>query len=206
MFRKLFTTGLAAALLITTASPAFAQRGRAGGGRGAVGAVGAYRGGYNNGYHDNHNNWGGFGTGLAIGAGLGAIGGYGYGSPYYGGYGYSSPYYYSDPGYAYTAPQTSYYSGPAVDMSPSMPMNRNNAALINIHVPANAQLFFGDQAAVASQTGPERQFISPPLEPGSNYQYQLRAVWNENGQQRMQTRTVNVHANDVVNVDFTRGG
>ncbi|HEX3314766.1 MAG TPA: TIGR03000 domain-containing protein [Gemmataceae bacterium] len=225
MLRKLTVLTLAAALVVGGANTAFAQRGGRGGGAGRVGggarvgggrgwSGGGYRGGYG-GYHDDHhNNWGGFGTGLAIGAGLGYLNGYGgYG---YGGYGYGSPGYYSDPGYYSTAPvyvDPGYTNGVVVpSMSGAMnngymaayPQQAQNTAMINMHVPADAKVFFGNTEGSSAQTGPERHFVSPPLDPGSNYQYQLRAQWMQNGQMVDRTRTVDVHANQTVNVDFTQ--
>jgi uncharacterized protein (TIGR03000 family) len=215
MLRKLSILALAATLLVAGASPAYAQRGGGrggmgggGGGRGGGGGNwGGYRGGNWGGYNNNNNNWGAFAVGVGVGALARPYGGYG---GYYGGYGYSSPgYYYSDPGYSsnYVVPSTSYYSGPAdagyTSAAPAMPAN---AATINMRVPPNAQVFFGDQQATTGNTGTyERRFVSPPLDPGSNYQYQLRAQWMENGQMVNRVRTVAVHANDVVNVDFMSG-
>ena len=76
--------------------------------------------------------------------------------------------------------------------------------MINMRVPANAKVFFGDTEGANSQTGTERHFVSPALEPGSNYQYQLRAQWMENGQMVNRSKTVDVQANQTVNVDFTQ--
>jgi uncharacterized protein (TIGR03000 family) len=213
MLRKLTVMTLAAALLVAAAAPAYA---RGGGGRGGGGGGGGGRGfsGGGRGFGGGEFRGGrGFGTGFAIGAGIGAFSGY----PYYGGY-YGSPYYndssyystppvYADPGYTngYSMPGI---AGPATNSGymsayPQTQANQNTA-LINMRVPANAKVYFGDAAAAGSQTGTERQFMSPPLEPGSNYQYVLHAQWNENGQMVERTRTVEVRANDVVNVDFTQ--
>jgi uncharacterized protein (TIGR03000 family) len=221
MLRKLTVLTLAAALVVAGAAPAYARGARGGGGGGgARGFSGGGRGYGGGGYGYRNDGFRGFGTGFAIGAGVGALAGY----PYYGygGYGgyYGSPGYYSEPSYYSTAPvyvDPGYTSGVVVpSMASPTSMNPSytsaypatpavhNTALINIHVPANAKVFFGDAATSNSQTGTERQFESPALEPGSNYQYQLRAQWNENGQTVNRTRTVAVHANDVVNVDFTQ--
>ena len=42
-----------------------------------------------------------------------------------------------------------------------------------------------------SATGAVRQFDSPPLAPG-NYNYQIRARWNQSGHEVIQTRQVEV--------------
>jgi len=81
----------------------------------------------------------------------------------------------------------------------------NDTALLRVNLPADAKLFFGTTEATL-QSGSMRLFRSPSLDPGSNYQYELRARWTENGRTVERTRTVPIHANDVVNVDFMRGG
>jgi uncharacterized protein (TIGR03000 family) len=82
---------------------------------------------------------------------------------------------------------------------------RDDTAVLSIRLPADAKLFFGNTEA-SVQNGAVRMFRSPALDPRSNYQYELRARWMENGQQVERTRMVPIRANQVVNVDFTRGG
>jgi uncharacterized protein (TIGR03000 family) len=205
MLRKLTVTALATALLVAGATPAFAQRGGRGGGGGGGGGGRGYNGGsYHGGDHGGDRGWGGFGTGVAIGAGLGYGAGVGYGG-YYGGPAYSTAPVYVDPGYSSGVAVPS-ISNPATGSGymsayPSAP-TAANAAMINMHVPADAKVFFGDMEGSNAQTGTDRRFVSPPLEPGSNYQYQLRAQWTENGQTVNRTKTVDVRANQTVNVDF----
>jgi len=169
--------------------------------------------------------YGGYGYGYGRGYGAPYYGGYRYGSPYYSGYrygwspGYSnwyspSSYYYSSPSYSYsTSPSYSYYStipsttttqsfyqgGQAIDSAAS-----ENAAHVRVSVPANARLWFQDQET--SQRGSERVFYSPPLTPGKEFIYTLKASWtNENGQEVTRSRQVRVHAGDFVNVDLRAG-
>jgi uncharacterized protein (TIGR03000 family) len=76
-----------------------------------------------------------------------------------------------------------------------------NAAKVHVRVPAAATVWFeGDQTR---QTGPARDFVSPPLTPGQTYTYDVRARWTENGRPVEQTRTVRVRAGDTSTVDFT---
>jgi uncharacterized protein (TIGR03000 family) len=82
---------------------------------------------------------------------------------------------------------------------------KNDTALLRVHLPMDAKLFFGTKE-VTGQSGSMRLFRSPSLDRGSNYQYDLRAQWTENGRTVERTRTVPIHANDVVSVDFTHGG
>ena len=64
----------------------------------------------------------------------------------------------------------------------------------------DAEIWFsGDKT---TQTGSTRRFETPPLEPGSNYSYVVRARWTENGKERDETKKVAVHANDRVAVEF----
>jgi uncharacterized protein (TIGR03000 family) len=66
-------------------------------------------------------------------------------------------------------------------------------------VPANARIWFdGD---LTHQTGPVRDFESPPLQPGQTYTYNIRARWMQNGQPVTQDRTVTV-AGQRTMVDF----
>jgi uncharacterized protein (TIGR03000 family) len=140
----------------------------------------------------------------------GGGGGGGYGS--YPSYSYSQPTY-SPPTYAVSpaananVPQTTAQAPQkAADVGfVSFEVPHDNTCLLNLNVPADAQIFFGKTPA-EGQTGSRRQFRSPQLEPGETYQYQLRARWMQNGQWVEKTRAVEVHANDVVNVDFNKPG
>jgi len=192
-------------------------------GRGFYGPGFGYgRGFYGGGYGFNR---GFYGPGF-YGSGVGITVGPRYSAPYYGGYGYySSPAYsYSAPTYTYSAPAYSYsaptytYSRPATVAVPTesyqslypptttvtTPATPNNAALIHVRVPEGARVFFGNYE-MAQQTGSMRHFSSPPLEPGYDYQYQVKAQWMQNGQPMEQTRDVTVKAGTRVQVDFMSG-
>ena len=49
---------------------------------------------------------------------------------------------------------------------------------------------------------PTGQFVSPPLQAGHNYIYEVKAQWKENGHKVTRDRRITVHAGDVVNVSF----
>jgi uncharacterized protein (TIGR03000 family) len=101
---------------------------------------------------------------------------------------YTRPYYYY--GNYYTAPVSSY-------VAPTVP----NAAQIHICVPADARVWIGGDET--TQGGADRVFESPPLAPGRDYCYTIKAEWAAPGGQVVsQTRQVDVSANAVVNVDF----
>jgi uncharacterized protein (TIGR03000 family) len=78
----------------------------------------------------------------------------------------------------------------------------SDRATVDVHVPATAQVWFDNTAT--RQTGAERQYVSPPLTPGQNFTYDVRARWIDNGRVTDLTRTITVHANSVASVDFTR--
>lgn len=71
---------------------------------------------------------------------------------------------------------------------------------IAVLVPANAAIWFDD--AKTTQTGTLRRFVSPPLTPGRDYTYEVRARWTEEGREITQRRRLTVHAGEVVSVTF----
>jgi uncharacterized protein (TIGR03000 family) len=76
-----------------------------------------------------------------------------------------------------------------------------NTARIRVRLPENARVWFEDRET--RQRGGDRVFESPALTPGSEYVYQLKAQWTEDGQAVTRTRTITIHAGDQVNIDFS---
>jgi len=77
-----------------------------------------------------------------------------------------------------------------------------NTTLVQVRLPdPNAEVWI--EGAQTQQRGMWREFISPPLNPDTNYTYDVRARWTENGREVERTKTVPVRANNVVTVDFT---
>jgi len=76
----------------------------------------------------------------------------------------------------------------------------SRSVLIQMKVPETARVWF--ENAATTQTGADRQFISPPLTQGANYVYQVRVQWNDNGQMKDQTRNVTVRAGDRITLEF----
>jgi uncharacterized protein (TIGR03000 family) len=75
-------------------------------------------------------------------------------------------------------------------------------ARVKVTLPdADAQVWFEGQ--LTRQRGTERGFVSPRLDPGQEYLYDVRARWTENGREVERTRTVRVRADGVATVDFT---
>jgi uncharacterized protein (TIGR03000 family) len=158
-----------------------------GGGHGGFGHGGFGHGGFGHGdFGHGRFGYGGFGYG-----GFG-YGGFGYGGYYpsygYGGYypsydygGYSpdyAAYYPADPGYSgydgYSySPNAVGPAGPTVTVSQSLyyapaPAG-DNMVRVHVRLPADALLWF--DGAPTTRTGPERDFISPPLPTGKTYTY-----------------------------------
>jgi uncharacterized protein (TIGR03000 family) len=75
-------------------------------------------------------------------------------------------------------------------------------ASVRLIVPANAEVWF--DGTKMSETGTVREYVPPgKLEPGSEYAYQVRVRWMQNGQPVDQTRKVILRAGAVTTVDFT---
>lgn len=127
-------------------------------------------------------------VGFSQGGGFGSGGNYGYE-----GRGYWTPpamTYYPAP--MYFTPTYSYYAPPSIPVSTNVQ--------ISLDVPANAMVWFDEKST--SQTGANRFYVSPPLEPGVNYSYQIKVTWRENGHDVTRVRDVPVHAGDVLNLRF----
>jgi len=204
VLKKLFiVAALAVTGLLMTPSESWAQRGGRGGGWG---------GGRGGGWGGGRGGWGGWGPGVSIGLGYGGwgygnrgwyggYGGYGYDSwPTYGydTYAYDTPSYYYSPSYttpSYATPAA--YSGEEQESA----NDAQNRAFIQVRVPNNAEVLFEGERT--SQTGAERRFISPPLQPGKTFTYDIRARWTgPDGKPMEQTRQVKVQAGRRSMVDF----
>jgi uncharacterized protein (TIGR03000 family) len=76
-----------------------------------------------------------------------------------------------------------------------------NSVTMNVRVPAGAEIWF--EGSKTGQTGTTRTFVSPPLEPGRGFTYEVRARWTDNGKEVDRTRQVHVRAGEKVDVDFS---
>jgi uncharacterized protein (TIGR03000 family) len=140
--------------------------------------------------------------------------GYGY-SPWYGSSGYTvpqwmgqtNPYSYGSynmsPGY-YPFGDNAAVLGQQSGVTQAMYQSGNAPARVLVIVPApDAQVFFGDTAT--QQTGTAmREFVSPPLEPGKQFQYEIRAQWKQGDQSKDEKKTVDVQAGSRVVVNFAQ--
>jgi uncharacterized protein (TIGR03000 family) len=75
---------------------------------------------------------------------------------------------------------------------------------ITIRVPDGSQIWFdGEQTA---QTGTTRVFVSPPLEPGRDYHYEVLARWQDGEGTVERTRRLRFRAGDTIGLDFSGRG
>jgi uncharacterized protein (TIGR03000 family) len=152
-----------------------------------------------------------------------------YYTPYYSYYStpvysyYATPAYssYSTPGYSYYTPQYAstayyapefYYGSPGVMRSSAYyspatttdeeVTTRDDAAHLRVRVPADADLWF--QGIPMQRSGSVRDFVSPRLNPGKKYTYDIEARWMEGDRAVDVKRTITVRANDWLDVDLMR--
>jgi uncharacterized protein (TIGR03000 family) len=80
-----------------------------------------------------------------------------------------------------------------------------SAATIDVNVPdPAARVYFDD--TLTSQIGTQRSYVTPPLTPGADYHFDLRAQWRDaGGREQTQTRRVEVRAGQRRSVDFGAG-
>jgi uncharacterized protein (TIGR03000 family) len=127
--------------------------------------------------------------------------GYAYGN-YPGGYAsfYGVPATYPEGPYAGEVPRADAPTEDTQRRGQPLPSVNENAVLIAVRVPANAEIWFDGNKT--SQTGQVRLFTTPPLEPGHEYSYEVHARWNESGHEVDRTRKVTVHAGDRIGLNF----
>jgi uncharacterized protein (TIGR03000 family) len=109
---------------------------------------------------------------------------------YRGTYSYGYPVYYPQYSNGYTA----YY--------PQEQEVDTNAVTIRMHVPSGARVWL--EGKETSQSGADRMFVSPSLEPGYEYVYHIRVQWDQNGQTVQRNREVTVHAGDLINLSIVK--
>jgi uncharacterized protein (TIGR03000 family) len=80
------------------------------------------------------------------------------------------------------------------------PLRTNTSARLTVRLPEDARLWF--ENIPTKSTGAVREFRSPPLPPGMQYAYTVRATWTDNGKEVTQTQHVGVTAGARVALDF----
>jgi uncharacterized protein (TIGR03000 family) len=87
-----------------------------------------------------------------------------------------------------TGERRSFYNGPA------------GTAQVNVLLPADAEITI--EGKKMSSTGSSRLFVTPTLEPGKTYTYDLHAMWMENGKEVIKDRKVSFKPDELVTVDL----
>ena len=103
---------------------------------------------------------------------------------------YESQYYY---GPSATQTYSSGYYGQQPDY-----VVPNDAVLIKLRVPADAEIWFSGEKT--KSTGADRSFVTPSLESGRRFAYDIRVRWMENGKPIEKVEKVRVHAGDRLNL------
>lgn len=207
--RRFFFAALIAGLAsLVVADAAQAQRGNRGGWSGYPGGVTTPGGFSINFGQPNYGYWGPSNYGYSnFGYGRYNNPGYGnwnYVNPSYGRWN-SQPYYGNNfyPRTYYPSSTLTYSSEPVMRQSAYLaPELSSNQATMRVQVPnPNARVWFEDH--LTQQTGTERIFQSPALEPGKSYTYTVKASWvDENGQELTKQKTVQVAAGQESVVNF----
>jgi uncharacterized protein (TIGR03000 family) len=73
---------------------------------------------------------------------------------------------------------------------------------IKVRLPADALLTVDGQ--LTRQTGPEREFISPPLPAGRKFSYLFEATWSEGGKKKTAREKLAVQAGGEYSIDFLK--
>ena len=163
---------------------------------------GCYGGCYGGGYGGCYGGYGGCYGGCYGG---GSWGGYAYGIyGCYGCYGGWSCY-----GSGYSCYGNGVYHGPTgtpngtapEKLGPPSKQDETTRAKVIIDVPAQAKLYIDDQP-MSNKTG-KRTFMTPPLERGQTYFYDVKIVLTVDGQEKVQTERVVLRAGEVVAANFS---
>jgi uncharacterized protein (TIGR03000 family) len=91
-------------------------------------------------------------------------------------------------------------SAPLPPPPPPAPEPAGESARVNVLLPSDATLTI--EGVRMSPTGTFREFVSPPLVPGPDYTYTVRATWTQNGKPVSQERVVHVAPGARVDVDL----
>jgi uncharacterized protein (TIGR03000 family) len=111
---------------------------------------------------------------------------------------YPYPYFYSFPVFN---PSAINYA-PRPPAPDPLPPPQEHRAVINIILPSTANDLWVDGVKMPTRETASRRFVSPPLEQGHNYTYEVRAAWPDRTGMVAQTRSVVVAANQTATVDF----
>ena len=119
--------------------------------------------------------------------------------------GSSNRYYSSTPVYYYPIPSNVAVANNAApasdeDYAYGATEEAGNVVRINVRVPVNAEVSFDGNKT--SQTGSLRSFVTPALERGKEYSYEIRVRWVEAGRPVEQARKINIRPGDRLTLEF----
>ena len=113
------------------------------------------------------------------------------------------------PSSTYYVPDYSLYTQPlmtntntSLGMAGTLPVATEYSARINVKVPDGATVWFDGKKTV--QGGTERNFVTPPLDTGKTFSYDLQAAWPQGNRLITQTRKIEFTAGGHTDVDFTK--
>jgi uncharacterized protein (TIGR03000 family) len=101
---------------------------------------------------------------------------------------------------AYAVPASVAVAAPAINGGYYYDPDSGNAAVLNVRVPANAEIWLNDYKT--KLTGSAREFVSPPLSRDMAYRYHVRVRWMENGHEIVQERDIPVAPATRTTVQF----
>ena len=78
----------------------------------------------------------------------------------------------------------------------------SNAVTLRLQVPSGARVWL--EGKETSQSGADRMFVSPSLEPGYEYVYHIRVQWVQDGETVERNREVTVHPGDLINLSIVK--
>ena len=88
---------------------------------------------------------------------------------------------------------------PDLPVAPGAAKSSGDATLV-VSVPSDAKVYVNDRETTS--VGASRKYVSKNLDSGLRYRYEIRAVAMVDGQEREETRVVNLRAGQSVNVSF----
>lgn len=118
-----------------------------------------------------------------------------------GGYAMNNPFYYSSPSATVVSGGLRPLSNNISNVAFAQSRNPDQRASISVRVPSIATVWIGDE--MTRETGRDRLFHSPPLDPDKRYLYTVRARWTDpDGKEHNQKTTVRVSAGNTSRVAF----
>ena len=88
----------------------------------------------------------------------------------------------------------------ALAVAPARAQESGQRATLRVYLPGDARLLV--EGKQTQQTGPVRQFFSPPLEPGKSYHYTFECSYDRGGKTITRKETVHFGAGDKKSVDL----